>query len=556
MSNFPIIPFQLFDSYKKKLIKFPHSESEINIYHCGPTVYFYAHIGNMQSALFADLVCKSIKLCGRDVKYVENITDVGHIVGDGDDGLNINGGEGVDKIQLAADREKKNVNDIVDFYTNNYFQGTAALNIERPIGENNPKASDFIKEQMEITLELLKKNMAYCQSDGVYFKSGNSAKLDLPFEVEKASDKVENAGELSKINYTGREIKNTLKNSGDFAIWKFVSPSAIQKWQFSPEIINQYNLEELVQNMLLENYGCPGWHSECVAMIARLFSPRSANLNLFQNVANNYLKSQKPLLDIHLGGEDHIPIHHKNEILQSAAMSFNLSKTWVHNQFVLVDGEKMSKSKGNSYLLLGDYGKTGIKSIQESGHSPLSFRLVCMEQHYQNQLNFTFEKLAQSENRMFNLRKEAAKISSLICKTLEINIETVSKYTPNKSAQLFDKFTNLLANNLAIPEFINLYQFELTETAKNCFSKGKLEDQDIENIILMIYLDNNFLCLDLFPVIYEKSEYLEIRKIGENRILAKNDKNYNLSDTLRDKIKSQKWEIDDYKLGFGVWKRF
>lgn len=267
--------------------------NEVRIYSCGPTVYNYAHIGNLRTYVFMDLLRKVLKYNGYKLKHVMNITDVGHLVSDSD--------EGEDKMVKTAKATKKSPYEIAEYYTNVFFKDIAKLNIEKP--EIIPKATDNIKEMIEFVEELCEKGYAYETSDGIYF------------DIMKFPE----YGKLSRLDIEGQiagarvEINTEKKHPADFALWKKAPKEHIMQWP-SPW-----------------GMGYPGWHIECSTM------------------AMKYLGET---FDIHTGGVDHIPVHHENEIAQSEALIGKPAvRYWVHSEFLLVDNGKMSKSLGNTYTI-------------------------------------------------------------------------------------------------------------------------------------------------------------------------------------------------------------
>ena len=269
-------------------------------------------------------------------------------------------------------------------------------------------------------------------------------------------------------------------------------------------------------------------------------------------------------IDIHTGGEDHIDIHHKNEILQSEALGFHLSKYWVHNKFVLVGGKKMSKSDGNVYLVQGKFTETGfysfenppvhefsdefrqqivkkyteLKLIKTSAEmdwenfkfDPLAYRMMLMEHHYTEQMNFTWEKLWQSQMRLWNMRKEAAKC---VINNEKINVEEQSNYS---------KMLKILADNLDISGFLEIYQALLIEV-NQVVNQGDIK--------VLNYIDHNFLKLNIFPI----ENNSEVAKLAEFRKNQKDTKNYQKSDEIRSQIQALGYQIDDYASSWGVWWR-
>ncbi len=269
------------------------NKGEITMYSCGPTVYNYAHIGNLRTYVFMDLLRRVLSYDGYKLKGVMNITDVGHLTSDGD--------EGEDKMDKRAKETGKTPKEIADFYTNIFMTDLAKLNIGLP--EIIAKATEHIDDMIDYVQRLVAAGYAYETSDGVYFDISKFPKY----------------GELSRLNLDEQiagarvEVNSEKRNPQDFAVWKKADPNHIQQWQ-SPW-----------------GMGYPGWHIECSAM------------------SQKYLGE---VFDIHTGGVDHIPVHHENEIAQNEALTGKKSVDyWMHGEFMLVDNGKMSKSLGNTYTI-------------------------------------------------------------------------------------------------------------------------------------------------------------------------------------------------------------
>ncbi|MBI4121040.1 MAG: cysteine--tRNA ligase [Parcubacteria group bacterium] len=313
----------------------PITPGIVSMYHCGPTVYDKAHIGNLRSFVFADILRRVFEYDGFKVKQVMNITDVGHLASDAD--------EGEDKMTAGLKREGlelslSNMRSLADKYIRLFEEDTAALNIEKP--HALPRASDFIPEQVALIKRLEGKGLTYVISDGVYFDT----------EKYPVYGKL---GGIADVDYSRIGVNTEKKNPRDFALWKFNERLG---WE-SPW-----------------GKGFPGWHIECSAMS---------------------MKHLGETFDIHTGGVDHITVHHNNEIAQSeAATGKPFAKYWLHNEHVLVNGEKMSKSKGNFFTL---------EDIISRGFSPLAYRYFLLQAHYRTQINFTWEALEASQNALNKL---------------------------------------------------------------------------------------------------------------------------------------------------------
>ncbi|MBC7472116.1 MAG: hypothetical protein H7196_02535 [candidate division SR1 bacterium] len=518
--------FTLYDSYKKQNLPIVANNNKIKIYSCGPTVYSYQHIGNMRAIWLASSFVDLTNILDIETEWVLNVTDVGHLVGDGDDSQNTNSGE--DKFEKGAKKDGKSIQELVSFYQKDYENQCSSLNIKLPKGKYYPKATDYINEQMILALKLLEEKKAYLLDDGIYFDSEANQNLDVPFELVKGDRE-----------FTGRKIENTTKNPADFALWKFVNDNSLQKWRFNEFDDTASLMLSIVQDLpdsrfldLPNRWGCPGWHSECVAMICKILSG-SFPPNL---------KASNSVVDIHFGGEDHIDIHHKNEILQSEALNFHLSNLWVHNKFVTIDGKKMAKSIGNVYTIIGSKKDTGFQSIEEQGYDPLSYRLLLQEHHFTSQLDFTWGKLKQSQNRLHNLRKETAKIVSFWNSMI---IEPKPDLTSTKKQN--DILSQPLKDNFNVPRFLEKYEELVNETSNAIINTNTV---NANNITTLKYWEKAFLKLDLFPIIPKK-----ITLLANQRILAKNEKNYQKSDEIRDQILAFGYQIDDYPWGYGIWMK-
>src|SRR3989344_4483001 len=327
---------------QKKVVFKPLKTGVVGMYNCGPTVYNYAHIGNMRSYVFADVLRRTLEWNGYKVNQVVNITDVGEPSGDPDSGN--------DKIEESAKKEKKTAKEIADFYTKAFFDDIRKLNIETA-GIIYPKATEHIKEQIALIERLEKKGVTYKTSDGVYFDSSKFADY----------------GKLGNINLEGLEegarigVNKEKKNPTDFALWKLskvdeTGEKRQQEWP-SPWGV-----------------GFPGWHIECSAMS---------------------MKYLGETFDIHTGGIDHIPVHHNNEIAQSECATGKMFvRYWLHNAFVNIAGEKMAKSEGNFIRL---------QSLEEHGIKPISYKYWLLTAHYRPPVTFSFEAVSAAETAFMKL---------------------------------------------------------------------------------------------------------------------------------------------------------
>lgn len=296
---------KVYNTLTKKKEEFkPINEGEVRMYSCGPTVYNYAHIGNLRTYIFMDLLSKTIRKDGYKLKHVMNITDVGHLVSDADDGE--------DKMQKASEREHKSPYEIANFYTKAFLTDIGKLNIRRP--DIIAKATEHIPEMIDYVQKIIDNGYGYETNTGVYFDISK-----LPSYGMLSGKKLEGEKAGARV-----DIDNEKRNPFDFALWKKAPKNHIMQWD-SPW-----------------GKSYPGWHIECSAM------------------SKKYLGEQ---FDIHTGGVDHIPIHHENEIAQSLGYSGKIpANYWMHGEFLLVDNGKMSKSLGNVYTI-SDLEKRGFDAL-------------------------------------------------------------------------------------------------------------------------------------------------------------------------------------------------
>lgn len=335
---------QLYNTRTRKIEQFkPINGNQVLMYSCGPTVYDYQHIGNFLAYVYWDVLVRTLGASGFDVRRVMNLTDVGHLVSDAD--------EGEDKLEKGARREGKTAWQVAKFYGDDFIETFDELGLLRPV--KFAKATDYIEQQLALMRELKSKGFSYQIDDGIYFDSSKFTSYAEFAQLDVAGLK---AG--ARIAYDTQK-----RNPTDFALWKF-SPSGSQR-----------DMEWNTPSDLLEGAqprkGFPGWHLECSAIVSTELGET---------------------IDIHTGGIDHIPVHHTNEIAQSeAATGKQFVNVWLHNNHLLVDGKKIAKSAGNSSLL---------SDIKKHGHTLDDFRLFVIEGHYRSQRNFTWDGLAAAAARL------------------------------------------------------------------------------------------------------------------------------------------------------------
>ena len=335
---------RFFNTLTKKIEEFiPNEKGKISMYTCGPTVYHYAHIGNIRTYVLEDLFEKTFRYIGYDVKRVMNITDVGHLQSDGD--------TGEDKMSIAAKREKKTSHEIAEYYTNAFFEDCELINIKRP--DVVSKATDNIESYIKMIEKLLKEEKAYISNGNIYF---DTSKDETYYELSGR-----NADELMVAVREDIEEDNDKKNPFDFGLWFTNSKFSNQELQWDSPW----------------GRGYPGWHIECSAIAIK---------NLGEH------------LDIHMGAEDAIFPHHTNEIAQSEAyLGHKWCNYWVHLSFLNVNNTKMSKSKGDILRVV---------DLKNKGYDPLSYRYFILNTYYHKQVNFSFDALDSAEVALKKLRNK------------------------------------------------------------------------------------------------------------------------------------------------------
>ena len=359
---------QLYNSLSKQVQEFSSLDPQVvKMYTCGPTVYSYAHIGNFRTFVLSDFLLRALRFNGYNVKFVMNVTDVGHLTGDNEGDAD----SGDDRLELSAKKEGKSVKDIASFYTKQFVADYEKLNLVKP--EKFTQATQYIKEQIDLVRRLKEKGFTYQIDDGVYFDTS----------------KFKDYGHLSGFTEEGVkegarvEPNPQKKHPLDFALWK-LSPPYSTRWQ---EWESPWGK------------GFPGWHIECSAMI---------------------FKELGEQIDIHVGGEDHKTIHHQNEIAQSeSASGKKFSQFWVHVTFLQVEGGKMGKSLGNAYT---------VADLESKRFLPMSLRYFYMTGHYRKPLNFTWESLTSAQNSLKRLYEMVAGYNVSKDSTGQVSAEFLQKF--------------------------------------------------------------------------------------------------------------------------------
>lgn len=462
----------------------PIHKGYVGMYVCGPTVYSNAHLGNARTFVSFDIIYRYLLHLGYKVRYVRNITDAGHLESDAD--------EGEDKISKKAKLEQLEPMEIVQRYTIDFHNVMQQFNTLPPSIE--PTATGHIIEQIEMTKQIIKNGYAYEANGSVYF------------DVEKF---------VKEHNYTalsGRNIDDLLNNTRaldgqdekkgrlDFALWIHAKPSHIMRWP-SPW-----------------GDGFPGWHLECSAM------------------SNKYLGET---FDIHGGGMDLIPTHHTNEIAQNIACSKKApANYWVHTNMLTVNGQKMSKSLGNSFLPNELF--SGNHKLLEKGYSPMSVRFFMLQAHYRSTLDFSNEALQAAEKGLQRLLNAVKIIPQL--KTSDITSLNINELKNNVYAALNDDFNTpvAIASLFEGVRLINLVND----------GKEKITAKDKETL-LKLYNQMVFEVLGLKEENNTDNAKLDglMQLVLNQRVLAKARKDFATSDEIRDKLKLLGFEIKDGKDG-------
>ncbi len=458
----------LYNTLTRKKDKFePIDKKEVKIYSCGPTVYKDATIGNMRTNIFQDVLKRMMIYNGYNVKHVMNITDVGHLVSDGDDGE--------DKMIKSAKEENKTPKEIAEHYTKLFFDDLKDLNIKTP--EIICKATEYISEMLEYVKKLIENGYAYETSTAVYF---DVSKLDQypvlsnhKLEEQKAGARV--------------EVDLEKKNPYDFALWIKAPENHLMKWDspWGPSY--------------------PGWHIECSAM------------------SRKHLGEQ---FDIHTGGIDLIPTHHENEIAQSKGISGKIpARYWIHGEYLLINGGKMSKSLGNVYLL---------KDIKEKGYDPLVYRILCYTCSYRNKLNFTWEGIEAASKTLERLRNG---YKCNINGTDILNNEDLQELE-----RLEEEFHKAINDDMNMPLAMS-FVWEVIKFNKKSPEVAKILLKF--DSVLGIEIDKENTVINI-PV--------EVLNLAKDRQQARKQKDWTESDRLRDEIKKLGFEIKDSKEGFELTK--
>ncbi len=443
---------KLYNTLSKKVQEFiPNEEGKVKMYTCGPTVYSYAHIGNLRTYISEDVLEKGLRFIGYDVSRVMNITDVGHLVGDGD--------TGEDKMAVAAKREHKSSLEIAKYYTKCFFDDCNKLNIKKPDVVSN--ATDNIDMYIKMISKLLESGHAYISDGNVYF---DTSKFSNYYELSGR-----NSDDLIVAVRDDISVDTAKKNPFDFGLWFTNSKFENQELQWDSPW----------------GRGYPGWHIECSGISIKYLGER---------------------LDIHCGAEDAIFPHHTNEIAQSECyLGHKWCNYWVHMGFLNDKSGKMSKSKGEFLT---------VSLLEEKGYNPLSYRYLCLNSYYHNQLTFSFDILDGAEKAYLKLKNRILKLGD-------------GALQQDKYDYYINKFKEFIEDDLNTSNMITLLYDVVKDTDLNDGTKRKLIAKFDEVLSLDLLKDT------------DSSVSIDEEMIKEKIALrsdAKKRKNFAEADRIRDEL--------------------
>jgi cysteinyl-tRNA synthetase len=459
-------PLALYDNFTRTLRPFEplNPGGEVGLYTCGPTVYDYQHIGNYRTFLFEDVLKRVLEWNGYRVRHVMNITDVGHLTSDAD--------TGEDKMEKGARRTGKTAWEIAQLYTDAFVADMKRLNIEDPTVLC--RATDHIREQIDFIADIEKNGFAYRTSDGIYF------------DTSKQPD----YGHLARLDVKGQEAGKRVelgekKSPTDFALWKFSASGEKRQMEWDSPW----------------GRGFPGWHIECSAM------------------AQKYLGDY---FDIHCGGEDHIPVHHTNEIAQTEArVGTRLANFWLHGYFLLSNDAKMAKSAGEFLR---------IAFLAERGYDPLAYRYLCLTAHYRGQLNFTWNALDSAAIALDRMRNGVHALRD------------AGGAAPDPALTL--RFTTEINDDLNVPRALAVaWEVLRGDTPPEIKRATLLKFDRIFGLGLAEWV----------PI--QETPPEAVTALAEARLAARRAKDWAEADRLRALLHAAGWEMEDAANGYALKKR-
>jgi len=459
-------------------------ENQALVYTCGPTAYDYMHIGNWMAYIYWDILIRILIANDYEVTRVINITDVGHLTSDAD--------EGQDKLEKGARREGKTAWEIAKFYADDFKKGLQRLNMIQP--QFIAKATDYLPQQLDIVRKLQDKGYTYQIDDGIYFDTSK-----FPSYADFAHLNLNALQAGARVEFNSQK-----RNPSDFALWKFTPAGEIRDMEWETPV-------ELLDSTIMLNLpvmGFPGWHLECSAMAMALLGQT---------------------LDIHTGGIDHIPVHHTNEIAQSEAITgVRFSNYWLHNNHLKVNGTKISKSLGNGYTL---------NDLENKGYSMQDFRMFALQSNYKHEGNFTFDNLTAAKNRLQNWR-DIAVIRHQIHDGLT---DEDNKITDNKAVPSFatcQAIVETVSNDLDTPNALSLIDEIFAKIAKS-----RLSNISRPALTRLLETINDVLGIQLIETTPDISD--EAKQMIIERRNAREEKNWAKSDTLRKELAEMNISVRD-----------
>ena len=453
----------------------PIKENHVGFYNCGPTVYWNQHLGNMRTFFNADILKRMFLANGYDVTHVMNFTDVGHLTSDED--------TGEDKMEKGAARENLSVWEIAEKYIKNCLIDMDLLNLIRPT--YTPRATDHIKEQIELIQKLEAKGFTYeIPDDGIYYDTSK-----FPTYGELGGQN------LSELKAGARIENNNKRNITDFALWKFSPKDAKRQMEWdSPWGV-----------------GFPGWHLECSAMSMK------------------YLGDH---FDIHTGGQEHIKIHHTNEIAQSEPIVGKpWVNYWVHWAWLMLKDGKMSKSAGTAYT---------VRDLVTKGYDPMSFRYLLLLGHYRQPIEFSFDALDAAATGYKNIVRKIADLMN--DKSGNVDEDAYQKW--------YDKILAPVSDNLKTAESLVVIQDLLKDKTVNNATKLALFEF-VDKLLGLQFMDRATKLHDLESV----AAPTEIQEMAQKRLMAKKSRDFATADDLRNQIDSLGWTVMDTPDGFKLVKK-
>ena len=456
----------LYDNYERRRREFTPlaggDGAEVGLYTCGPTVYDFQHIGNLRTYLFEDLLKRVLVANGYRVRHVMNITDVGHLVSDAD--------TGEDKMEKGSRRTGRSAWDIAAEYTQVFRDDLAALNIDEP--GIWCKATDHIPEQIDFIADLERSGFTYRTSDGVYFDTSRQPGYGYLARLDKAGLDAGRRVELGEK-----------KSATDFALWKFSTQEEHRQMEWDSPW----------------GRGFPGWHIECSAM------------------AQKYLGDY---FDIHCGGEDHIPVHHTNEIAQTEArVGTRLANFWLHGYFLLTGNLKMAKSAGEFLR---------VKALTDRGYDPLAYRFLCLTAHYRTQMSFSWEAMDAAQTGFDRLRRQVFDLPA----------------GGTADGQYLTRFRDELNDDLQFPRAMAVLFEMLKSTLPDAVKKATALDMD-RTLGLRL--------AEWKPK--EETVPADVTALADARLAARRAKDWAESDRLRDAIAARGYMVEDGPQGYRIARR-